>query len=87
MNFEIIFSEKQKFTQWWVWLILLGIPAIALISFFSESTNQRDSIEPVLSNPEFLIMVAACLLPILFFWHFRLETQIRKDGIYVRFFP
>ena len=27
---KIEFKEKQKFTQWWIWLLLIGLGAIAV---------------------------------------------------------
>jgi hypothetical protein len=83
MNEEILFSEKQRFNQWWLWLILIAgngsVYLIVLIPFLSD-TNQSD-----ISG-----LLVASLLPVIFtvlFVFFKLETQIRRDGIYVRFFP
>ena len=36
MNNKIEFKEKQKFTQWWIWLILIGLGAIAVYGFIQQ---------------------------------------------------
>jgi hypothetical protein len=87
MNFDIIFSEKQKFNQWWLWLLLLGIAGIIFFSVLKDMDGLENVRDQILRDPEILIALGACLLPIVFFRYLQLETKIRKDGIYVRFFP
>ena len=36
MNKEIIFTESQKFKQWWIWLILLGVNGLFLFGVFKQ---------------------------------------------------
>lgn len=67
MDAEILFDEKQRFTQWWIWLSLLLLAAFAINDGDLEG-----------------ITVAVVLL---LFAVIRLETQIKPDGVYVRFFP
>jgi len=87
MDNEILFSEKQRFTQWWLWVLLLGISGIIFYNVFKELSNLGDIGDQLMNRPEILIAMAACLLPIVIFRYLQLETQIKKDGIYVRFFP
>ncbi|MDJ1494253.1 hypothetical protein QNI19_15020 [Cytophagaceae bacterium DM2B3-1] len=75
MEEQILFSEKQYFRQWWLWLILIFLNGIALYKLVSQ-TN-KDNLIPI---------VIQTILTILFLI-LRLETQIKSDGIYVRFFP
>jgi len=81
------FSETQKFNQWWLWLILIGLNA--LFVFFAFEQIVAESRFGNLSATDVVLLVVTAfmfLLNILFF-NFRLETRIQTDGIYVRFFP
>ena len=78
---KILFYEKQRFSQWWLWLLLgiIGIfifkPIYAVIAENKEiSTDQWIGI---------LILV----LVIVLFLLVSLETKIKEEGIYVKFFP
>lgn len=39
MKNETLFTEKQRFTQWWFWLIILLVVAFAF--YYEESTLER----------------------------------------------
>ncbi|MEN9729128.1 MAG: hypothetical protein RLZ91_245 [Bacteroidota bacterium] len=72
------FKETQRFTQWWLWLVLMGSWAAMIYSLFTD--KPESGIAYIVSG---LIM---CGLPILF-WQMRLMTRITAEGIYVRFIP
>jgi hypothetical protein len=56
MNQEVLFSESQKFQQWWLYLIMALATLLVIGAFIS-------------------LLLA------------KLETQIKNDGIYVRYYP
>lgn len=87
MNSEILFSEKQKFKQWWIWLILLGINGLFLFGVYTQIINGQQFGSKPISDTELLSSAGVSLLLTLLFLCFKLETQIKADGIYVRFFP
>jgi hypothetical protein len=72
------FKETQRFTQWWLWLILIFSWGSMIYAFVSE--------KPVLNFTNIISGVIMCALPILF-WQMRLITRITVEGIYVRFIP
>nr|AIA11187.1 Unknown Function [uncultured bacterium] len=87
MNDDILFEEKQQFKQIWLWVLLLGINCIFLYGVFKQViVGQRFGNHP-LSNMSILVVTFLTLLLTLLFVFLRLETQIRMDGVYVRFFP
>ena len=83
---KILFSEKQRFTQWWLWLILLAVSAMPLFGLFHELRS-----ETPFTNPETntgLLLSLIVVFPILALFIFmKLETQIAGHGIYVKLFP
>ncbi len=72
------FKETQRFTQWWLWLILLGTWGSMIYAFIQE---------PPKTNVAYWVTgLIAIGLPILF-WQMRLTTRVSSDGIRVRFVP
>jgi hypothetical protein len=84
---RILFEEKQKFTQKWLWLILLGVNSLFFYAFLSQVFFDRPFGNDPVSNTGLGIILAANLFLTLIFMSFRLDTKVQEDGIYVRFFP
>ncbi len=82
MDNQILFEEQQSFRQWWLWLILLGCSGIYLFSFLFKDRAFSGASSILMSLTSLLVLAL-----IIAFWVYRLETQIKLDGIYVRFFP
>jgi hypothetical protein len=87
MDNEILFTERQKFKQWWLWLLLLGINGLFLFGVFKQVIGGQRFGDNPMSNTGLLIATGSLLLSTLLLLNFRLDTRIKKDGIYVRFFP
>lgn len=87
MENEIFFRERQKFKQWWIWLILLGINTLFLIGVFKQVIGGQSFGGNPMSDTGLLIATGLSILFTLLFVIFSLDTIIKKDGIYVRFFP
>jgi len=87
MENEILFKETQKFRQWWFWFILIGINGLFLYGVFKQVVGGHQFGDKPMSNTDLLITSGLVLLLTILFINFRLDTQIKKDGIYVRFFP
>ncbi len=86
METKILFSEKQRFTQWWVWLILLGVLATPFYGLYHELQKAQPFSDPSVNTG--LILSLAVILPVTALFIFmRLETQISKAGFAVKFFP
>lgn len=84
---QILFSERQRFSQWWLWLFMLGLTTILLYGIYKQIiTGELYGTNPV-SDTGLIIATGLVILLVLFFGTIRLETQIKEDGIYVRFFP
>jgi hypothetical protein len=47
MKENILFSERQRFTQWWLWLILVGINTLFIYGLYKRLIIG----EPVGTNP------------------------------------
>lgn len=87
MNDKILFTETQRFKQWWIWFILLGINGILIFGFFTQIIGGQKFGSKPMGNTELVVITVLMILLTLLFSNLRLETKIRRDGIYVRFFP
>lgn len=87
MNNRIVFSETQKFSQWWLWLIFLGLNAVFMFLLFQQLTGNEGLADQLMENVPLLLATGFVLLLSILFFNFRLETKIQTDGVYIRFFP
>lgn len=87
MTSDLIFTERQKFTQWWLWAILLGINGLFLYGIFVQLVKGQSFGDNPMSDTGLILVTLFVLGLSLLFFSFRLDTEIRRDGIYVRFFP
>jgi len=83
-----IFTEVQRFRQWWVWLLVLFVAGIAWYGAVQQIVLKK----PFGNNPapnSVMIMIwviFGVLFPVLFY-SLKLVTEVRYDGLYIRFFP
>ncbi|MDQ1088365.1 hypothetical protein [Siphonobacter sp. SORGH_AS_1065] len=86
MSEDISFTERQRFNQWWLWLILLGINGLFSFGVFKQVIGGHLFGDKPMSNTGLLITMGLIIVLTLLFISFRLDTIIKKDGIHVRFF-
>ena len=83
---ELIYREEQRFSLWLRWLIAVSMALAVSFSIFSLTNifSEGDS-----SDIWPIITVGICVpiaIGVLFLLS-KLETEVRSDGLYVRFFP
>ena len=87
MDNKILFTESQKFKQWWLWLILLGINGFLLYGFYIQLLIKQPFGDKPMSDNGLIVAVFISILVSLLFYTIKLQTIIKDDGIYYRFFP
>ena len=75
-----LFTEIQKFRQWWVWAILLISCGIPLYIIFNDTTKSLYSYDGLFT---IIILVSVILV----MWFTKLETVITEKSIQVKYFP
>ena len=85
---SVHYREVQRFGQPWIWGLLALIVAAAWYSAYSQLFLKK----PVGTHPapDVLMAVIWAVFGIgfpVFFWVLRLVTEVREDGLYVRFIP
>jgi len=82
-----IFKEEQRFTQWWLWLIL----SILTLVPFVMVTKQPELLEHFESTTTSVSFLVLFLIPVVFvilvFGVTKLKTNIDETGISVHLFP
>lgn len=84
---KILFSETQKFNQWWLWVVLIGFCAFFLLGTYKQLFLGITFGDNPMSNNGLVITNVFFAVFVLIFLMLKLETQIQANGIYVRFFP
>ena len=87
MNQLLLFSETQKFKQWWIWLLLLGLNGTILFGIYQQLFLDQQFGNKPMSDVSLIVTGIFISLLTIVFLLFKLETHIKEDGIYVRFFP
>lgn len=87
MENQLIFSETQRFKKWWVWLILLSLIGLYSYGVVSQVFIGRPFGQKPMSDSILLLTLGLILLISILIYNIRLDTEIRKDGVHVRFFP
>ena len=84
---KVLFTESQVFNQWWLWLILLFYIALMTVVFIVFLKIRPGVIPGALRKITLCIIVVIVIAPVALFLSLRLETQVKTDGVYVRFLP
>ena len=70
---KYLFEENQKFTQWWLWVILLSFPIISFGPFDENTININ-------------YVLIGFFIPFLFYL-FELSLKVSAEGLHYQFFP
>ena len=85
---DIIFYEEQKFSKWIYWLICIMIVISVVVIVVAVKEESAKGNPP--DTGEFVWLIIGIVIPIIIaalFAFLKLETQVRTDGLYIRFFP
>lgn len=85
---SIYFREVQRFRQIWMWLLVGLVAGVSWYGAIVQLLYKR----PFGDNPapDSLLVIIWVVFGLgfpLLFYSIRLETEVRSDGVYVRFFP
>lgn len=87
MSSNILFSETQKFNQWWIKLILLPINALFIYGFYQQIVLKQPFGDKPMSDIGIIIFTILVLLFTLLFLNLKLVTTIKINGIDLQFYP
>jgi hypothetical protein len=82
-----MFQEHQRFNQWWVWGIIIGVTFIPLIGIYYQTTTGNSFGNNPLSNEGLAIAFIPMLGLLIFMRMLQLKTKITPKSIHFHFFP
>jgi len=84
----LIFDEEQQFRQTWVWVLIASLMVIVWSSAIQQIIfNSPIGNKPVTDSVIIILWVIFGVFFPIFFYKLKLTTEVRKKGIYIRFFP
>lgn len=84
----ILFKERQRFTQFWLWAVVIGVASIFLIGFLYQVIGGGSyGARPVSDVQLSIISVLVGLGLPYFFYSMSLTTEVLSGVVQVRFFP
>ena len=87
MDNILLFSEKQRFKQIGLWIMLLALNGMFLFGFIKQVVwGVPFGTRPLPTAGLLLVLLLSFLISFLLL-SIRLETRIQTNGIYVRLFP
>ncbi len=82
-----VFKEEQRFTQWWLWLLMIGIGLFQIYWIITQLILGQ----PVGDNPApdtVLVVISILVFGVIgLVWFIKLKTEIDRNEIRVRFIP
>jgi len=83
-----IFTEVQRFRQWWVWLLVLLVAGVSWYGFIQQIVLKKPFGNNPAPDPVMIMIwvIFGLFFPVLFY-SIKLVTEVRYDGLYIRFFP
>jgi hypothetical protein len=85
--FEVIFEERQRFKQLWIWAILISMNMLLLFGIFTQLILHRPFGNKPLSDFEMILLFLFIVFLSILFFYFQLYTKISPQGIYIKFRP
>lgn len=84
---NIVFKETQKFSQWWLWLILIGIGILPILGIYKQLIIGEKFGDKPMSDLGLIIFALFVFSLIAMFWFVQLKTEIDQNEIRMHFFP
>ncbi|PKB16547.1 hypothetical protein [Flavobacterium sp. 5] len=81
------FKEKQKFTQWWLWLLLIAIGLFPIYGLYRQLIVGVPFGDKPMSDMGLITFAIFPLVVLFLFLYMRLETEIDQNEIRIKFIP
>ena len=78
---KIEFKEEQKFTHWWLWLILIGIGILPIFGIYKQLILGEKFGDKPMSDFGLIIFCVFIFCLIAMFSFMRLKTEINQNEI------
>lgn len=82
---KVLFKEEQRFSQWWIWLLLsasFGVATAFLLLLLHESERNSEDYLILL-----VVLIVAAIVVLVLFVRMRLVIEIRDAGVRFKYPP
>jgi len=83
----MLFEEQQKFNQWWVWLLLVGVSLIPAYGIVQQVILGQPFGDKPASDLLLILMFLLTVILMLGFYAVTLRTTVTSDYVEIRFAP
>lgn len=83
----MIYTEKQKFTQWWLWAIFIGLDALLVYGCIQQIILGKPLGDNPVPDIGLVLMSVFMFLFSYLFWQISLKTEIDQTGITLQMKP
>lgn len=84
---KVEFQEEQKFTQWYLWVILIGVGMIPTFGIYKQLIVGEEFGDKPMSDIGLVVVSLFTFGLLILFWFIRLKTKIDKNIIQMNFSP
>lgn len=84
---KLVFKEEQKFTQWWLWLILIPIAILPIFGMYKQLILGENFGNNPMSNIGLILFSIFIFSLIGLIFLIKLKTKIDENGIWMSFYP
>lgn len=81
------FKEVQRFTQWWLWLLLFPVAGLPVFGIYKQLILGRPFGDKPMPNAVLILFSLLCISILVLFRFMRLKTEIDVHGIRWEFIP
>ncbi|MDI1322579.1 MAG: hypothetical protein PSV36_07495 [Algoriphagus sp.] len=82
-----LFKEQQRFTQWWLWLILIPIGVLPVVGIFQQLILKEEFGDNPMSDFGLILFAVFVFALLGLFLMMRLKTEIDQTEIRISFIP
>ncbi len=84
---KVSFTEKQRVSQWWIWLLVGMIDLVFIYAFIQQIIYGIDfGNHPINDSGLIIVLILIIILNFMLF-SFGIKTRITSKTIYFKFFP
>lgn len=84
---RVFFTEKQKFNQWWLWLLFFLLGIFSIIAIYKQLILEENFEQNPIFNSILILFFVGFWIVLFSLTIIKLETKINEKGIVIRFFP
>lgn len=82
-----LFTESQRFNQWWIWLIVIFACGVPFIIFVQQIILGKKVGDHPMSDTAVMLSLIIPLIFIVLFYSMQLKTSITREALSFRFVP